>query len=141
MAEQVHPTGVTVAPDAQQESVAELPTAELPTAEIPVTPAPRPGRLRGLVRLFRANLPFALVLLVAAAAFLRIVQNHWRQGSTLLGGALLLAALLRALLPDDQTGLIVVRRSRLADVLTYAVLGVAMVFVALTLQPGGPFDR
>jgi hypothetical protein len=108
--------------------------------ETPVTESPRPSRLRNLVRLLRANLPFALVLLVVVAAFVRIVQNHWRQGSTLLGGALLLAALLRALLPEDQTGLIVVRRSRLVDVLSYAALGACMVFISLTIQ-GGPFDH
>jgi hypothetical protein len=96
--------------------------------------------LRSLVRLVRANLPYAVVMLVMVLGFLRIVENHWRQGSTLVGGSLLLAALLRALLPENQTGLIVVRRSRVVDVLTYAALGACMVFVSLTIQ-GGPFDR
>jgi hypothetical protein len=103
----------------------------------PPSPPPRPSRLRNLIKLLRANLPYALVLLVVVVGFLRITQSHWRQGSSLLGGALLLAALLRALLPEDQTGLIVVRRSRVVDVLTYAALGACMVFVSLTIQ-GGP---
>lgn len=112
--------------------------------EPPVTEPPRPSRpsrSRRLVQLLRANLPYALVLLVVIAGFLRITESHWRQGSTLLGSALLLAALLRALLPEDQTGLIVVRRSRAVDVLTYAALGACMVFVSLTITPGGPFDH
>jgi hypothetical protein len=109
--------------------------------ETTMTESPRLSRVGRLVALLRANLPYALVLLVVVVGFLRITESHWRQGATMLGGALLLAALLRALLPEDQTGLIVVRRSRLVDVLTYAALGACMVFVSLTITPGGPFDH
>ncbi|HWC83984.1 MAG TPA: DUF3017 domain-containing protein [Pseudonocardiaceae bacterium] len=120
------------------ESPERLPPGD-PQVTRPSGPGPR-SRLRSLVRLVRANLPYAVVMLVMVLGFLRIVENHWRQGSTLVGGSLLLAALLRALLPENQTGLIVVRRSRVVDVLTYAALGACMVFVSLTIQ-GGPFDR
>jgi len=123
------------------DQVVESPEIVTGVMETPVTEPPRPSRVRRLVQLLRANLPYALVLLVVVAGFLRITESHWREGATLLGGALLLAALLRALLPEDQTGLIVVRRSRVIDVLTYAALGACMVFVALTITPGGPFDR
>lgn len=105
--------------------------------DIPVTRPPRWSTGRRLVRLARANVPFLLVLLVAAAGLALILSYHWRRGSTVLGCALLLAALLRALLPDTQTGLIVVRRSRVMDVLTYAGLGALMVYVSLSIT-GGP---
>lgn len=86
---------------------------------------------------YLVHLPFALVLLIAAGGVLRIVQYHWRGGSTLLGIALLLAAVLRAMLSDEQVGLLVIR-SRPADVLTYSGFGLLVIAVALTIV-GGPF--
>ncbi|WP_199435173.1 DUF3017 domain-containing protein [Qaidamihabitans albus] len=75
------------------------------------------------------------MLLVAVAA-LRIWQYHWRQGAALIGGALLVAAVLRAALPDEQAGLLTIR-SRFVDVLSYAGFGLLILFVALTIT-GGP---
>lgn len=101
--------------------------------------APRPpvvaagGRLDAL----RTHLAFAVVLLVAAAGIVRILEYHWRQGSALIGGTLVLAALFRALLPPRRAGLLAVR-GRPVDVLSYAGLGALVLFVALTIQ-GGPF--
>jgi hypothetical protein len=83
------------------------------------------------------SLPFALVLAVAAAGLLRIVLYHWREGATLIGAALLLAAALRAVLATNQAGLIAIR-GRGVDVLLYASFGTAMVLVSLTIT-GGPF--
>jgi hypothetical protein len=99
----------------------------------PVEPA-EPGGWRGALR---SHLAFALVLLVGAVGILRIVQYHWREGAVLLGAALLLAALFRALLPSRTAGLLVVR-GRPVDVLSYTGLGVCVLFVALTIT-GGPF--
>jgi len=78
------------------------------------------GTRRG--RSLTQHLPFALVLLVVAVAALRVAQYHWREGAGLIGGALLLAGLLRAV-----------------DVLTYGALAVLILFVALTIT-GGPLS-
>jgi hypothetical protein len=84
----------------------------------------------------RAQFPFLLVLAVVMVGLVRIAQYFWREGTVLLGGALLLAALLRALLPADRAGLVAVR-GRGVDVLLYGCLGVAVMVVAMTIQ-GGP---
>jgi hypothetical protein len=86
-----------------------------------------------------AHLPFALVLAVVAFGLLRIVLYHWRQGTVLIGLALFLAAGLRALLRDDQAGLIMIR-GRGVDVLTYSGFGACMIFVAMTIE-GGPLGN
>jgi hypothetical protein len=89
-------------------------------------------------RLLRDQVPFAVVLLVAAAGIVRLVEYHWRQGAALLGGALLVAAVLRAVFPANRAGLLGVR-GRAVDVLSYAGLGACMMFVAFTIQ-GGPLS-
>ncbi|MGH3755390.1 MAG: DUF3017 domain-containing protein [Pseudonocardiaceae bacterium] len=84
----------------------------------------------------RPQLTFGLVLAVVAVGMVRIAQYHWREGTVIIGGALLLAAGLRAVLPPERTGLLGVRR-RALDVVTYGVFGLLMLFVALTIT-GGP---
>jgi hypothetical protein len=86
-----------------------------------------------------AHLPFAMVMAVVALGLLRIVLYHWRQGTVLIGVALFLAAGLRALLRDDQAGLIMIR-GRGVDVLTYSAFGACMIFVAMTIE-GGPLGN
>ncbi|MCX6466693.1 MAG: DUF3017 domain-containing protein [Pseudonocardiales bacterium] len=76
--------------------------------------------------------PTALVLLIAAAGMGRVLMEHWRQGGVLLGGALIVAAVLRVALRPEEAGLLVVR-SKVLDVLGYAALGVAMVLLAITI--------
>ena len=80
-----------------------------------------------------------MVLVVVAFGLLRIVLYHWREGTVVIGVALFLAAALRALLRDDQAGLIMIR-SRGVDVLTYSAFGACMIFVAMTIQ-GGPLGN
>lgn len=84
----------------------------------------------------RPQLVFVLVMAVVAAGMVRIAQYHWREGTVIIGGALLLAAGLRAILPPERTGLLGIRR-RALDVLTYGVFGLMMLIVALTII-GGP---
>jgi hypothetical protein len=79
------------------------------------------------------HLPFALVLTVTAIGFLRIFMYNWREGTTLIAVALLLAAALRAVLSDEQAGLIMIR-SRVADVLCYTTFGVLLAIMALTIK-------
>ncbi|MBV8541865.1 MAG: DUF3017 domain-containing protein [Pseudonocardiales bacterium] len=84
----------------------------------------------------RPQLAFGLVLAVVAVGMVRITQYHWREGTVIIGGALLLAAGLRAVLAPEWTGLLGIRR-RSMDVLTYGVFGLLMLAVALTIT-GGP---
>lgn len=83
----------------------------------------------------REHLPFGLVLLIVAAGFVRIAQYHWREGTILIAGALLVAAFLRAVLPAARAGLIVIR-GRGVDVLLYTALGMLILLVALTITKG-----
>ena len=76
--------------------------------------------------------PFALVLLIAAAGMERVLTQHWRQGGVLLGGAMIVAALLRAILPTERVGLLAVR-SRPIDVLCYGAFGVVMSIIAVQI--------
>jgi hypothetical protein len=82
-----------------------------------------------------AYAPPTLVLVIAAAGMVRVLTQHWREGAALLGAALLVAALLRVLLPVDRVGLLAIR-SRVIDVLCYAGFGVVMVVLAATIVRG-----
>ena len=78
------------------------------------------------------HLPFGVVVLVVAVGMVRVLTQHWREGAALLGGALLLAALLRVLLPSERVGLLAIR-SRPVDVLTYLAFGGVLVMLAFTI--------
>ncbi len=80
-------------------------------------------------------LPAALVAAVALAGMALVLTQHWRKGAVLLGAALLVAALLRMLLPLDRAGLLAIR-SRVVDVLCYTGFGVVMVVLAVTITRG-----
>jgi hypothetical protein len=80
-----------------------------------------------------AHLPFGLVMAVVALGVLRIIMYHWREGTVLMGVALVMAAGLRVLLSDEQAGLIAIR-GRGVDALTYTGFGVCMLAVALTID-------
>jgi hypothetical protein len=83
------------------------------------------------------HLPFVLVLALVMVAGLRIWMYHWRQGAVLIGGALLVAGLLRVALPAERAGLLAIR-GRAVDSVIYAGLAAMVLFVALTIT-GGPF--
>jgi hypothetical protein len=85
---------------------------------------------RGRVR----EWPIALVLLCVAAGFGVVLSNHFRRGTVLISGALLLAALLRLVLPARVAGLLVVR-SRVFDVAVLAVIGLGLFLTAVVVPP------
>jgi hypothetical protein len=80
-------------------------------------------------------LPAALVTALVLAGMALVLTQHWRKGAVLLGAALLVAGLLRMLLPPDQAGLLAIR-SRAIDVLCYSGFGVVMVVLAFTITRG-----
>ncbi|MGQ0573702.1 MAG: DUF3017 domain-containing protein, partial [Pseudonocardia sp.] len=79
--------------------------------------------------------PAALVFGVAAIGMLRVLTEHWREGAALLAGSLLLAAVLRVVLPDDRAGLLAVR-SRVIDVALYVGFGLVTLALAVTVTRG-----
>ncbi|MFE1437985.1 DUF3017 domain-containing protein [Streptomyces sp. NPDC058739] len=76
--------------------------------------------------------PMLVVLGTVAAGLLVTALDHFRVGTLLIGAALLGGALLRWLLPG--VGMLAVR-SRFTDIVTYGVLGLAIVLLALMVQP------
>jgi hypothetical protein len=96
---------------------------------------PRPARDRdepatsGL-----AWLPYLVVLAGAAAGMFVAWQGsrYAGPGAALVGGSLLVAALARLTLPPRLAGLLSTRR-KASDALTFAVLGAAVLAVALML--------
>ncbi|WP_113698088.1 DUF3017 domain-containing protein [Amycolatopsis albispora] len=72
---------------------------------------------------------------LVALGGLRIGMYHWRQGATLIGGALLTAAVLRGVLSDARAGLLAIR-GRAVDVITYTTFSALILFVALTITRG-----
>ncbi|GAA2888006.1 hypothetical protein GCM10010472_52980 [Pseudonocardia halophobica] len=103
----------------------------------PSSPAPPPavherGGVRGWLEVHGALL---LVLLIALGGMVQVLTEHWRQGSALLGGSLLVAALLRGVLPPARAGLLAIR-GRVVDVVCYTVFGIAVLLLALTITRG-----
>jgi Protein of unknown function (DUF3017) len=80
-------------------------------------------------------LPAALVAAVAVVGMALVVTQYWRRGAVLLGVALLVAAVLRMVIPPDRVGLLAIR-SRVIDVLCYIGFGAAMVVLAFTITRG-----
>lgn len=77
-----------------------------------------------------------LVVLSGVLAGLAVASllDAFRGGTLLIAGSVVLAAWLRALLPADRPGVLVVR-SRAVDVVTLVVLGVAITVLALVVPP------
>ncbi|WP_353081421.1 DUF3017 domain-containing protein [Tessaracoccus lapidicaptus] len=78
--------------------------------------------------------PLAAALSIVAVGAGFAAFGHWRRASLLIGGALLLAAMLRLVLPMTMAGLLVVRR-RWIDVAVLALLGAAVLTVTLVVPP------
>ncbi|GAB3295512.1 DUF3017 domain-containing protein [Parasphingorhabdus pacifica] len=78
------------------------------------------------------HVPFVLVAFVVLSGLVWVGMRHWREGTVLIGGALMLAALLRAMLPEDRVGMLGVR-SRVVDVLLFGGLGLLIAAVSVTI--------
>ncbi len=78
--------------------------------------------------------PFALVLLIELAGVISVavVPEHWLRAVGVLSAGMLVAGLLRLVLPGEQAGLLRVRQ-RLFDVACYWGLGVFAVLVGAAL--------
>ncbi|WP_433613622.1 DUF3017 domain-containing protein [Prescottella agglutinans] len=76
------------------------------------------------------------VLVVVVAAFVLVLADRWRRGALVLGGAMLLAAVLRAVVSPDQVGLLAVRGKGF-DVAAMTVVGAAIIALAASIDPLG----
>ncbi|MEU7335881.1 DUF3017 domain-containing protein [Streptomyces sp. NPDC007074] len=76
--------------------------------------------------------PILAVLAAVGLGLLLVALDAFRFGTILIGAALLAGAVMRWMLPD--VGMLAVR-SRFTDMVTYGVLGLAIVLLALMAQP------
>ncbi|UGT45848.1 DUF3017 domain-containing protein [Nocardia yamanashiensis] len=79
------------------------------------------------------------MLLIAAVMVVAVVflaWDRWRRGTFFFGGATLLAAALRMVLPTERVGLLAVR-SKPFDVIWLTVLGSAIIALAATISSLG----
>ncbi|MFI9242496.1 DUF3017 domain-containing protein [Streptomyces sp. NPDC053086] len=76
--------------------------------------------------------PMLLVTGLVAIGLLVTALDAFRPGTLLIGVALLVGAVLRWLLPG--VGMLAVR-SRFTDIVTYGILGLAIILLALMIQP------
>lgn len=74
--------------------------------------------------------------MIFAAAFVLVGANFWRRGALLIGIGVGVAAVLRLVLSDDRAGLLMVRGKSI-DLVTTALVGTAMVYIASTIDPLG----
>ncbi|MCA1006339.1 DUF3017 domain-containing protein [Rhodococcus hoagii] len=89
-----------------------------------------------MTQFVRRNWPLLAVLLVVAAAFVLVLADRWRRGALVLGGAMVLAALLRAALSSDRVGLLAVRGKGF-DVAAMALVGATIIALAASIDPLG----
>jgi len=80
---------------------------------------------------------YLLVLTVSVVGLGVVVWDDWRTGIRWVGAALVLAALVRLVLPGRDAGMLAVR-SKLLDALMLSAVGAAFFFLAATIpnQPG-----
>ena len=94
------------------------------------TPARRPGSAGR--RPLRREWPTAVVLAGLLAGLALVWVDRVRAGTTGMGAAVLLAALLRLVLPEPRAGMLAVRR-RGIDAVVLAALGAAIVALPLSM--------
>ncbi len=78
--------------------------------------------------------PIIVVLTGVGIALTLVAMDHFRRGSVVLAGSVLLASFLRLFLPDREAGLLVVR-SRKIDVAVLGVLGALLALFAFWVPP------
>jgi len=103
-------------------------------ADVPPESAEPPGRR------YPSTIGGACYLLVLAAATVGLAitaRGSWRLGVRWIAVSLLVAAVLRLLLPEQDAGMLAVRR-RSVDVLLLAVVGVVLIVLSVTIPDQPP---
>ena len=96
----------------------------------------QPPETSRFTRYVVCNLPILLVLSVIAGAVVLVLSDRWRRGALIFGLATLIAAALRAALPDWRVGILAVRSKRV-DCAALVTVGTAIVWLAWTIDPLG----
>jgi hypothetical protein len=78
--------------------------------------------------------PLAVVLLGVVASLTVVALDRFRLGSLMLAASLVLAFILRLVLPTDRAGMLAVRSKRV-DLIVLGALGGALVVFALWVPP------
>jgi hypothetical protein len=81
------------------------------------------------------ELPFVIVaaVVVGAALYLYISPGHWRKATLAIAAAMIIAGILRTVLPASRIGMLAVR-ARWLDVCCYYALGGAILAVDIRLH-------
>jgi len=87
-------------------------------------------------RAVMAQIPFLIVIAFVLVAILFVVIDRWRRGALVFGIGALVAAVLRAILPASQVGLLQVR-GRVFDVSAMAVAGSLILWLASSIDSLG----
>ena len=84
------------------------------------------------------GLVYLAVVAATAIGLLVVAFGPWRKGIGIIGFALLVGALARIVLSDDNAGMLRVRRNRWVDVLMLGGVGAALLILASVIpnQPG-----
>ena len=91
-------------------------------------------RLRPRRRRWWSQWPIAVVLVAVGASLLVVALDRFRVGSLMLAASLVLAFVLRLILPADRAGMLAVRSKRV-DLMVLGTLGGALVVFALWVPP------
>lgn len=107
--------------------------------DIPVGVSEQTGSLprppRPWYALIAGQWPLFVTLAIVAVGLAVTATGHWKRGTTVIGAAFALSAVLRLLLPERVVGLLHVRNKAI-DTACLAVLGVGILVLALVVPPG-----
>jgi hypothetical protein len=118
-------------PEGERDAAPDL---EPPAPEVPPESAEPQGRR------YPSTLGGAFYLLVLAGSFVGlglVWQGHWRTGVKAIAAALVVAALVRLVIPAQQAGMLAVRR-RGVDVAILIALGIALWFLSTSIPNQPP---
>jgi Protein of unknown function (DUF3017) len=76
------------------------------------------------------GLVYLIIVAASAVGLLIIAFGPWRRGVALIGLALLLGALMRAVLRDRDAGMLRVRRNRWVDVVMLGGVGTTLIILS-----------
>lgn len=80
---------------------------------------------------------YLVVLTIVAAALVVVAQGDWRTGVRMIAGSLIFAAVVRAVLPGREAGMLAVRR-RVIDVVLLVTVGVLLWFLSTSIPNQPP---
>jgi uncharacterized membrane protein len=89
-----------------------------------------------MTRVLRTQWPILVVGGIGLVALVLVAFGFWRRGALLIGIGVGVAAVLRAVLPDERAGLLAVR-GKGVDVTMMAAVCAVVVYIAWTIDPLG----